>query len=409
MSLALHLLDQGASGAPKPIPAYHLAPEQMTESGVSVALHALHADVPGNVVTVVGGAAGAQASERLTTTADGAVRAARACDATVGYGATDAGTLAATGEALRRAREAGRAAPDVPLLGIVARGTVTAGFVGRDGLNEYAAPLQPDQDALITTPGKEFGDESLTIAVASGIISRFHRTATVLYNGGAITKEDAVNALTVQNPDDHKLFVVRGSERLADAIAAVRDTGRPSNDPTINRIAFDPRTVVVEPQHVERALVDHLGRPAVRPAPKPSVPELDPSVRLRAVHSAASGLMAVDIGRMTASGYGRRDALNIRAGVPSPLVDPAAHKAWAAAPKGDRAEALGRLGHEIKALAHTMSPARAFRMGAQHEYWAQHDYHLDNTFPQASPTTARHPGASRATGPHLAKTRTLGQ
>ncbi|HSA53535.1 MAG TPA: hypothetical protein VLH10_25915 [Yinghuangia sp.] len=408
MPLEFHLLEQGEHRPVKPIPVYHLPAGRTSEVDISVALHALHADTSGNVITVVGGAAGAQASDRLNATVDGAVRAARACNATVVYGGTASGVLEAQGRAVRQAREGMRhAEADIPLVAVVARGTVTTRFDNAPTeVNKDAAPLQADMDLLITTPGSQFGDESLAIAQTSGIMSRFDRSATLLYNGGLITKADALNALTVQNPHDHVLFVVRDSDRLADEIAAVHDTGRPSNDPIVNRIAFDPRTLVVTPDHVEHALTDHLGAPVVAPRPKPAVPELNPSVQLRSVHSAAAGLTAMNIGRMTTSGYGRRDALNIRDNVASPLVDPAAHKAWVAAPEGDRIEALDRLAREAGTRADTMTPSQAFRMGAQLEYWRQHDYYLDHAHPQRPPGNATRPrDTSRSTGPHLAKTR----
>lgn len=360
-------------GGQKLIPVYHLAHDRSSLSDVSVALDALLLDDSRNVITVVGGAAGADATRQLAATMNAVVRAAAASRATLVYGGTDSGVLAALGEAVGRAVDAGLVAEgQLPLVALAALDTLEADFGDPSRpLHEYASPLQPGVDALITTPGQEYGDESPYIAGGSAILSRAHRSATVVVNGGEITRQDADNALAMQNPQDHKLFAVLGSGRAADAIAQAQTT--PSGDPLVDRVAANPRTQAVTPDRLEQALTDHLGAAPRAPQKVPSVPELDQQ-QFRMSYQPRSARDAYFVGRMHGAGYGPLDARNLRLlGRFGPRVRDAVHSAWVNTPKSDRHTAIDGLKQQVNQHVQAMPDELAYRVGVRVGYWGAHD------------------------------------
>jgi len=64
-------------------------------------------------------------------------------------------------------------------------------------------------------PGSEFGDESPWIVDAATIISKDHRSVTILVNGGEVSRKDIDLSLEFGRP----VIAVSGTGRLADKIA----------------------------------------------------------------------------------------------------------------------------------------------------------------------------------------------
>jgi hypothetical protein len=75
--------------------------------------------------------------------------------------------------------------------------------------------LEPHYTHFILVPGSEFGDESPWIVDAATLISRDHRSVTVLVNGGEVSQKDIDLSLEVGRP----VIAVSGTGRLADTIA----------------------------------------------------------------------------------------------------------------------------------------------------------------------------------------------
>jgi len=75
--------------------------------------------------------------------------------------------------------------------------------------------LEPHYTHFILVPGSEFGDESPWIVDAATIISKDHRSVTILVNGGEVSRKDIDLSLEFGRP----VIAVSGTGRLADKIA----------------------------------------------------------------------------------------------------------------------------------------------------------------------------------------------
>jgi hypothetical protein len=127
-------------------------------------------------------------------------------------GGTDAGVMAAMG----RARQAG---PDVPLVGVVARGTAHPPGTGS---GPEAAEIDRHHSHQVLVPGDVWGEESPWIARVATAISAGRPSATLVSNGGEITFEDIAHSLQADRP----VVVLAGTGRTADLIASVNGAAR---------------------------------------------------------------------------------------------------------------------------------------------------------------------------------------
>ena len=128
-------------------------------------------------------------------------------------GGTDMGVMAEIGQTRWRNRY------KFPLVGIAPEELVTWAD-GPDSTKflwwgTQRWQLEPHYSHFILVPGSEFGDESPWIVDAATIISKDHRSVTILVNGGEVSRKDIDLSLEFGRP----VIAVSGTGRLADKIA----------------------------------------------------------------------------------------------------------------------------------------------------------------------------------------------
>lgn len=184
--------------------------QPQAESDLPAAFAFLDLPLPRPVLVVIGGASRlSRADQRLVRSLFIKVLAplARALNAIVIDGGTDAGIMQMMG----RARQKSRAR--FPLLGIAPVGCVA--LPDHPLLNDEMAHLEPNHTHFLLVPGYEWGDESSWIARVASLLSQDKPSATILINGGEISWLDAR-----QNVDEGRpLIAIAGSGRTADALA----------------------------------------------------------------------------------------------------------------------------------------------------------------------------------------------
>lgn len=179
--------------------------------GIPAVLEGLGLRPPRPVLVVVGGASG------MTTGHNDALRRLLSehvlavledVAASVVDGGTRSGVMQVVGEAL-----AGEA-PNVPLVGVAAAGTVRV--PGRESTRADAADLDPNHTAVLLVPGSEWGDESPWIDAVARALAGGAPSAVLLVNGGEIAFTDVGYAVQARRP----VVTLAGSGRCADSLAA---------------------------------------------------------------------------------------------------------------------------------------------------------------------------------------------
>lgn len=99
--------------------------------------------------------------------------------------------------------------------------------------------LEPHYTHFILVPGGQFGDESPWIVNAATLLSRDHRSVTVLINGGEFSRKDIDLSLEIGRP----VIALSRTGRLADEL---------SQDPERNQL------IVVVPANGEQQIVDAI-------------------------------------------------------------------------------------------------------------------------------------------------------
>lgn len=125
--------------------------------------------------------------------------------ATLVDGGTDSGVMRSVG------RAAGAAGLGTPLVGVA-----VATLVGAGG-----SPLEPHHTHALLVDGTDWGDESEALADLAGVLAAGAPTATVLVNGGAVSRTDVELGLRGGRP----VVTVRGTGRLADELAVEPPAG----------------------------------------------------------------------------------------------------------------------------------------------------------------------------------------
>ena len=129
-------------------------------------------------------------------------------------GGTDTGVMRLMGRARAQSPR------DFPLVGVV---VARLARVPGDAAPPGAAELEPNHTHVVLVPGEDWGDEAPWLAELGEAIGG--RTATVLVNGGEISRRDAELCVDAGRP----LIVLAGSGRTADALAAAA-AGRAPDD-----------------------------------------------------------------------------------------------------------------------------------------------------------------------------------
>lgn len=79
--------------------------------------------------------------------------------------------------------------------------------------------LEPHYSHFILVPGSQFGDESPWIVDAAAILSKAHKSVTILINGGEVSRKDIELSLENGRP----VIALGGTGRLANELAIERD------------------------------------------------------------------------------------------------------------------------------------------------------------------------------------------
>lgn len=152
-------------------------------------------------------------------------------------GGTDLGTMAMIGQIRRRNGY------KFPLIGIAPEKLVT----WTDGppstkflwWGKQRWQLEPHYSHFILVPGSQFGDESPWIVDTATILSKDHRSVTVLTNGGDVSRKDIDLSLGVGRP----VIALSRTGRLADELA---------REPNRNKL------ITVVPANSEKQIVDAI-------------------------------------------------------------------------------------------------------------------------------------------------------
>jgi len=155
-------------------------------------------------------------------------------------GGTQAGVMRLIGEEHAKARGS------APLIGVCPAALVSwpGGPSGSD-----LVPLEPNHTHFVLTDGEHWGAETkATFALAAALGRDGVPSVAILANGGPIAYDEVLQDIR----QGREIIVIRGSGRLADAIAAAvaRDGGPPDNE-----IA-----AIVQEGHI--TLFDITGEPA---------------------------------------------------------------------------------------------------------------------------------------------------
>ena len=152
-------------------------------------------------------------------------------------GGTDMGIMAGMGQT--RARNGYK----FPLIGITPEELVTwpgGPHSGKFlGWGEKRWQLEPHFSHFILVPGSEFGDESPWIVEAATLLSKEHRSVTVLINGGEVSRKDIELSLESSRP----VIALSRTGRLADNLAR-----QPERD----------KLITIIPAHAEQRIIEAI-------------------------------------------------------------------------------------------------------------------------------------------------------
>ncbi len=172
------------------------------------ALAAMELHAPRPTLVVVGGAGGFDEADMDRMRAlfeSGIVPVMMKCGAVGVDGGTLAGVMRLFGEA--------RAAAGIPLVGVVAAGTVQ--LPGEPAPQQDAAELEPHHTHFVIVPGDQWGAESPWIAETATVLADTAPSITVLINGGEIAYADVERSVRA----GRSVVAVAGSGRTADEFA----------------------------------------------------------------------------------------------------------------------------------------------------------------------------------------------
>jgi SLOG in TRPM, prokaryote len=176
---------------------------------LKMALAALGLHPPRPTLVVVGGAGGFDEADmdRLRALFESGIVPVMTKYGAVGVdGGTLAGVMRLFGEA--------RAAAEIPLVGVVAAGTVQ--LPGAQPPQQGAAELEPHHTHFVIVPGDQWGAESPWIAETATVLADTAPSITVLINGGEIAYADVERSVQA----GRSVVAVAGSGRTADEFAA---------------------------------------------------------------------------------------------------------------------------------------------------------------------------------------------
>jgi hypothetical protein len=208
-------------------------PGERTDLGRAVSVLKLNASYP--VIVLIGGEIDEQQADATRRAIQTLCRIADEMNALVICGGTDMGVMAEMGQ-IRW--ESGYA---FPLLGISPEQLVTWSDGPRSTKllwwGKQRWQLEPHYTHFILVPGSQFGDESPWIVDTATLLSKDHRSVTILINGGEVSRKDIELSLENGRP----VIALSRTGRLADEL---------SREPERNRL------ITVVPANGEQQIVD---------------------------------------------------------------------------------------------------------------------------------------------------------
>src|SRR5215472_11069700 len=189
-------------------------------------IDALGISAPKNLILLIGGAdeLDQKLTSRLTQLfSRGIARAAADADALIIDGGTRTGVMQIMGQSIvDRGRKSS-------LLGVAPAGKVTYPG-GPPVASNDSATLDPNHSHFVLVDGNEWGSETETLfelATAFNV-----PVLAILVNGGAIAKNELLQSVRRNWP----VIVIKGSGRLADEVAALKEQPSPIEDPVLAEI-----------------------------------------------------------------------------------------------------------------------------------------------------------------------------
>jgi hypothetical protein len=191
-------------------------PDQPADLGP--ALSELHLNESYPVIVLIGGEIDAVQADATRQAIQTISRIAHDMNALIICGGTDMGIMAEIGQIHSKKGYT------FPLVGIAPEQLVT----WKDGPSstkflwwgKQRWQLEPNYTHFILVPGSQFGDESPWIVDAAALLSKNHRSVTVLINGGEVSRTDIDLSLKSGRP----VIALSRTGRLADELS--RDPAR---------------------------------------------------------------------------------------------------------------------------------------------------------------------------------------
>ena len=181
---------------------------------------------PKNLILLIGGAD--KLDEKLTSRltqlfSRGIARAAADADALIIDGGTQAGIMQIMGQSIA---DRGRKSS---LLGVAPAAKVTYPG-GPTVTGNDSAPLDPNHSHFVLVDGKDWGSETETLFELAAAFNV--PVLAILVNGGGIAKDELLQSVRRNWP----VIVIKGSGRLADDVAALKEQPSPIEDPVLAEI-----------------------------------------------------------------------------------------------------------------------------------------------------------------------------
>jgi hypothetical protein len=172
------------------------------------------------VIVLIGGAIDEQEEHATQHAIHAIAKVAEDLHAVILCGGTDMGIMADIGRIRKQSRY------KFPLIGIAPEelATWTDGPRSTKFLwwGKQRWPLEPHYSHFILVPGSQFGDESPWIVDTATILSRDHRSVTILINGGEVSRKDIDLSLEMGRP----VIALSRSGRLADELSREPDRNK---------------------------------------------------------------------------------------------------------------------------------------------------------------------------------------
>lgn len=187
------------------------------------------------VIVLIGGGIDEQEAEATRRAIQTISKTAENMNALIICGGTDMGVMAKIGQ-MRSQNQY-----KFPLVGITLEELVTWPDGPRNAnflwMGKKRWQLEPHYSHFILVPGNDFGDESPWIVDAATILSKGHRSVTILINGGEVSRKDIELSLEEERP----VIALSRTGRLADEL---------SRQPNRNKL------ITIAPAHGEARIVE---------------------------------------------------------------------------------------------------------------------------------------------------------